>query len=65
MVQFICQKASGAIYELERTYYYRPAVLTGKPIIKGTCLAIEFIIDLLAHDWTESEILLNYPGLTH
>lgn len=42
-----------------------PVVLTGKPIIKGTRLAVEFIIDLLAHDWTESEILRNYPGLTH
>lgn len=41
------------------------AVLTGKPIIRGTRLAVELIIDLLAHDWTESEILLNYPGLTH
>lgn len=42
-----------------------PTVLTGKPIIKGTCLAVEFIIGLLAHDWTESEILRNYPGLAH
>lgn len=40
-----------------------PSVLTGKPIIKGTRLAVEFIIDLLAHDWTESEILRSYPGL--
>ncbi len=56
---------------LERSMNWRehividPAVLTGKPIIKGTRLAVEFIIDLLAHDWTESEILRNYPGLTH
>lgn len=42
-----------------------PAVLTGKPIVKGTRLAVEFLIDLLAHDWTEAEILRNYPGLTH
>ncbi|AKB78930.1 protein of unknown function DUF433 [Methanosarcina horonobensis HB-1 = JCM 15518] len=42
-----------------------PSVLTGKPIIKGTRLAVEFIIDLLAHDWTESEILRSYPGLAH
>ncbi|MHB8103767.1 MAG: DUF433 domain-containing protein [Methanosarcina sp.] len=27
-----------------------PAVLTGKPIIKGIRLAVEFIIDLRAHD---------------
>ena len=42
-----------------------PAVLTGKPVIKGTRLAVEFIIDLLAHGWSEPEILRNYPGLVH
>ncbi|HWR25379.1 MAG TPA: DUF433 domain-containing protein [Methanosarcina sp.] len=41
-----------------------PAILVSKPIIKGTRLAVEFIIDLLARDWSESEILRNYPGLT-
>ena len=40
-------------------------ILAGKPIIKGTRLAVEFIIDLLAQDWSEQEILRNYPGLTH
>ena len=35
-------------------------ILTGKPIIKGTRLAVEFIIDLLAHGWSETEILENY-----
>lgn len=37
----------------------------GKPVVKGTRLAVEFIIDLLAQGWTETEILRNYPGLTH
>lgn len=41
-----------------------PDVLVGKPAIKGTRLAVEFIIDLLAQDWTEGDILRNYPGLT-
>lgn len=41
-----------------------PAILVGKPVIKGTRLAVEFIIDLLAQGWQESEILRNYPGLT-
>lgn len=41
-----------------------PKVLTGKPVIKGTRLAVEFMIDLLAQGWPESEILRNYPGLT-
>jgi uncharacterized protein (DUF433 family) len=41
-----------------------PAVLVGKPVIKGTRLAVEFIVDLLAHGWTEEELLRNYPGIT-
>jgi uncharacterized protein (DUF433 family) len=41
-----------------------PTVLVGKPVIKGTRLAVEFIIELLAQGWAEPEILRNYPGLT-
>jgi uncharacterized protein (DUF433 family) len=41
-----------------------PAILVGKPVIKGTRLAVEFIIDLLAQGWSETEILRNYPGVT-
>ncbi len=40
------------------------SILLGKPVIKGTRLAVEFIIDLLAQGWSETEILKNYPGLT-
>ncbi len=42
-----------------------PAILVGKPVIRGTRLAVEFIVDLLAQGWSEAEILRNYPGLTH
>ena len=42
-----------------------PAILVGKPVVKGARLAVEFIISLLAQGWTEAEILRNYPGLTH
>ena len=41
-----------------------PAVLAGKPVIKGTRLAVEFVVDLLAQGWTESQIVENYPALT-
>jgi uncharacterized protein (DUF433 family) len=40
-----------------------PKVLVGKPIIKGTRLAVEFIIDLLAAGWTQEQILENYPHI--
>ncbi len=42
-----------------------PKILVGKPVVKGTRLAVEFIVDLLAQGWDENEILRNYPGLTH
>ena len=43
----------------------KPDVLAGKPVVKGTRLAVDFIVGLLAEDWTEADILENYPGLTH
>lgn len=40
-----------------------PNILVGKPVVKGTRLAVEFIVDLLAQGWSQEEILRNYPGL--
>ena len=41
-----------------------PDIVVGKPIVRGTRLAVEFVIELLAEGWPESEILRNYPRLT-
>lgn len=41
-----------------------PDVLAGRPVIRGTRLAVEFILGLLAAGQTEAEILDSYPGLT-
>ncbi len=40
-----------------------PDVLVGKPVVKGTRLSVEFILDLLAGGWTQEQILDNYPNL--
>lgn len=40
-----------------------PGVPTGKPVIKGTRMALEFVIELLAEKWTHEQILKNYPQL--
>lgn len=40
-----------------------PNILVGKPVIKGTRLAVEFVIDLLAQGWSEADIERNYPGV--
>src|SRR6266404_3327580 len=42
-----------------------PKVLVGKPVVKGTRLAVEFIVERLADGWSEQQLLDNYPGLTH
>jgi uncharacterized protein (DUF433 family) len=42
-----------------------PEVLAGKPVIRGTRLSVEFVIGLMADGWGESDILQNYPGITH
>ena len=40
-----------------------PNILIGKPIIKGTRIAVEFILELLSGGWSEEKILQNYPQL--
>jgi uncharacterized protein (DUF433 family) len=40
-----------------------PKVLVGKPVIKGTRIAVEFLVELLANGWTHEQILKNYPHL--
>ncbi len=39
-------------------------VLLGKPCVKGTRLSVEFLLKLLANEWSEEQILRNYPRLT-
>jgi uncharacterized protein (DUF433 family) len=42
-----------------------PVVLAGKPVVRGTRLAVELILEPLAAGRSEGEIVSNYPGLTH
>ncbi|NTU65110.1 MAG: DUF433 domain-containing protein [Chloroflexi bacterium] len=41
-----------------------PKVMTGKPVIKGTRLTVEYILNLLAHGATTRDILEEYQGIT-
>jgi hypothetical protein len=36
----------------------------GKPVVKGTRISVELIVDLLAAGWTQEQILDSYPNLT-
>ena len=41
-----------------------PKVMVGKPVVKGTRLTVEYILNLLAHGATTEEIFDEYDGLT-
>lgn len=41
-----------------------PAVLVGKPVIKGTRISVELILGWLANGWTYEQILESYPHIT-
>jgi len=40
-----------------------PDVLAGKPIIEGTRLSVEHVLELLENGWSEADILDSYPHL--
>jgi len=41
-----------------------PKILGGKPIIRGTRISVEFVLELLASGMSEDEILEDYPHVT-
>ena len=41
-----------------------PAVLAGKPVVRGTRIAVELVIERLADGWSEETILEQYPSLS-
>ena len=41
-----------------------PDVLVGKPVIRGTRLSVEFVVGLLANDWSIDDVLAEYDHIT-
>jgi len=41
-----------------------PDVLLGKPVVKGTRISVDFILNLFATDWTKEQVLENYPNIS-
>lgn len=41
-----------------------PGILAGKPIMKGTCISVEFLPDRFAEGWGCDDILAAYPHLS-
>jgi uncharacterized protein (DUF433 family) len=42
-----------------------PEVLAGKPVIRGTRISVELVLEMLAAGASEQDLLRNYPHLTH
>ncbi len=51
--------------ELPGRITLNPKVMAGKPVIKGTRLTVEYVLNLLAHGATPEEVLGEYEGLTY
>jgi uncharacterized protein (DUF433 family) len=41
-----------------------PAVLAGKPVLQGTRISVELVVDLLAAGWGVEQVVENYPGVS-
>ncbi len=39
-------------------------ILSGKPVIRGTRISVQLVLDLFSAGWTEDEVLESYPHLT-
>ena len=48
----------------EKRITVNPKVLVGKPIIKGTRIAVEFVVDLLGRGWSTEQVLQEYDHIT-
>jgi uncharacterized protein (DUF433 family) len=41
-----------------------PKILVGKPVIRGTRISVEFVVDLLAAGWSHEQVLESYPHIS-
>ncbi|PXF62205.1 MAG: antitoxin [Candidatus Methanogaster sp.] len=49
--------------ELEDRIIIDPEILAGKPILRGTRIPVELLLEILANGWTYEEIFENYPQI--
>lgn len=50
--------------ELTNYIAVNPKIMMGKPVIKGTRITVEIILEKLSHGMTFSDILQAYPSLS-
>lgn len=58
------QDTEPAIIDWHDHIHVDPAILAGKPVVKGTRMGVEFLLRLFAVGWTEEAVLESYPHLT-
>jgi len=51
-------------HQLLQRITLNPKVMTGKPVIKGTRLTVQYILNMLAKGASPADILDEYEGLT-
>ncbi len=54
------KRQGGSKVEIE----WNPEILGGKPVIKGTRISVELVLELIDAGWTPDEIKKEYPHLS-
>jgi uncharacterized protein (DUF433 family) len=54
----------GEIMDWKEHITVNPDILVGKPIIKGTRISVELLLDRFADGWSYDEILAAYPHIS-
>ena len=49
--------------QLLQRIHINPKVMLGKPVIAGTRLTVEYVLDRLAHGASTADLAEEYPGL--
>jgi uncharacterized protein (DUF433 family) len=63
--EFLALMKREPVIDWRRSIDVDPNIAFGKPVVRGTRLAAEFILDLYASGWTDQDVLTNYPDLTN
>ncbi len=50
--------------EWQKYIHSDPQILAGKPVIIGSRLSIDHILNLLAEGWTQEQVIENYPVIS-
>jgi uncharacterized protein (DUF433 family) len=55
---------SGDLMDWREHIHSDPEILSGKPVVKGTRLSVDFLLELFANGWSEEQVFEGYPNLT-